>query len=76
MNNPLIYTDPSGYMPNWVQDEYDHYYRNGGGGDRRNEGGFGGWNPFGWINQWGHSSGVSYGSDYTICPVIQFWVIY
>jgi hypothetical protein len=32
MNNPLIFTDPSGYMPDWVQDEYDHYYRNGGGG--------------------------------------------
>jgi murein DD-endopeptidase MepM/ murein hydrolase activator NlpD len=50
MNNPLIFTDPSGYMPNWVQDEYDHYYRNSGGDDRRNEGGGGGWNPFGWIN--------------------------
>jgi len=43
MNNPLIFTDPSGYMPDWVQDEYDHYYSNGGGG--------GGFNYVGWISK-------------------------
>ena len=66
LNNPLIFADPSGYMPQYFQDEYELANRNDGGDYYKNEGGVsGGWNPWGWVNKWGQSSGVSFGSAWT-----------
>jgi hypothetical protein len=55
MNNPLLFTDPSGYRPEALFEEEGRLRSSGGGG--------GGWNPFGWIKHWGHATGISHSAD-------------
>src|SRR6056297_264484 len=45
MNNPLIFTDPSGYRPDLIFEEE----RRISAGQDFGGGGGGSWNPFGWI---------------------------
>src|SRR6056297_1692662 len=55
MNNPLIFTDPSGYRPDLIFEEE----RRISAGQDFGGGGGGSWNPFGWI-----SSGTEYMQEY------------
>src|SRR6056297_3575261 len=59
MNNPLIFTDPSGYRPDLI---FEEELRISAGQDFGGGGG-GSWNPFGWMNQWYGSTGISWRSD-------------
>ena len=59
MNNPLLFTDPSGYRPDLIFEEE----RRMTAGQDIGGGGGGSWNPFGWINQWGRPTGISHGAD-------------
>jgi len=47
MNNPLLFTDPSGYRPDLIFEEE----RRISAGQDFGGGGGGSWNPFGWINR-------------------------